>query len=84
MPKATMNGVQKIAKIKNKQSKNSNNNKLKQNKTKANLFTIYESLKLRCTCKWSIDLSGFHSTIISILYFVYELFPLRRLKWYPI
>ena len=45
---------------------------------------MYERLKLICTCEWPIDLSGFDSTIISFLYFLYELFPLGRLKWYPI
>jgi hypothetical protein len=39
--------------------------KLKQSKTKANLFAIYERLKLICTCKWPIDLSEFDFIIIS-------------------
>jgi hypothetical protein len=58
-----MNGVQKISKNKQKQQQQ----KLKQSKTKTNLFTMYERLKLICTCKWPIDLSEFNIIIISFL-----------------
>ena len=38
-------------------------------------MTINESLKLICTCKWLIDLSGFDSTIISFFTFYPNYFP---------
>jgi hypothetical protein len=70
-----MNGVRKIAKInKNKHKTTTTTNVIKTKqkqkaKYKTNLFTIYELLKLICTCKWSIYLSGFDSTIISFYTF---------------
>ena len=68
-----MNGVHKISK--NRQKQQQQQQKLKQSKTKTNLFTMYERLKLICTCKWPIDLSEFNFIIISFYTFYMSYFP---------